>query len=71
MEKRKLLEEELKAKGIKEDKLYLNRTCAQKEELEVKEGVGAGVFTQEALYKAYHKRCMEHPVNKEQYEKLK
>lgn len=30
LEKRKLLEEELKAKGIKEDKLYLNRTSAQK-----------------------------------------
>lgn len=32
---------------------------------------GWNIFTQQALYKAYDKRCSEHPVDKEQYEKVK
>jgi hypothetical protein len=67
LEKRKHLEEELKAKGINEEKLYLNRTCVQKDESDGKDGFGWNVFTHEALYKAYYRRCAEHPIDKETY----
>lgn len=70
--KRKHLEEELKAKGINEDKLYLNRTCGNKEETDNgKDAFGWNVFTHEGVYKAYYRRCAEHPIDKEKYEKDK
>lgn len=45
--------------------------CVSKDEGDGKDSFGWNVFTHEALYKAYYRRCAEHPVDKERYEKEK
>lgn len=58
MKKRKEEEEEIQAKGINKDKLYMNRNAVRKEEEErVDQSFGWNVYGDEATYKAYDKRC--------------
>jgi calcium/calmodulin-dependent protein kinase (CaM kinase) II/peptidyl-prolyl isomerase G (cyclophilin G) len=56
--KRSEAEQEVEAKGLSKDKLYLNRNALKKEEEEKPdESFGWNVYGEEAYYKAYHKRC--------------
>lgn len=58
LKKKKEGEEEVIAKGLSTDKLYLNRNALKKEEEEkVDQNFGWNVYGEEAYYKAYHKRC--------------
>ena len=58
LKKRKEEEEEVQAKGINKDKLYMNRNALKKEEEgKVDQSFGWNVYGEEATYKAYDKRC--------------
>lgn len=69
LKKRKDAEEEVEAKGLNKDKLYLNRNALKKQEEEKpNENFGWNVYGEEAFYKAYHKRCQTLEKDEKAYE---
>lgn len=72
--KKKDLEEELKFKGIDENKIYLNQPALkydgfESENKKKKEVFGWNVFNDDTLYNAYEKRCKSISFYKDVYEK--
>ena len=69
VKKQREAEEEVQAKGLNRDKLYMNRNALKKEEQDRPDThFGWNIYGEEAYYKAYDKRCSTLTKDEEAYQ---